>query len=232
MKKSTKTDVEDVLALTPMQQGMLFHYLKDPKSDNYLEQLSLGITGKINDKRFQQAWDHVIRTNEMLRAVFRWETVEHPIQIILKEYRFQTNYAYITGLKAAEQEKHLEKIKIQDRAEPFDLRRVPFRVTLCKIDEDKYVMIISNHHILYDGWSNGIILKEFFNAYTSLTSGKELVTPAKTRFKEFLRWIHQQDSHKQRAFWSQYLGDFDTPTVLPIKKSRNGETVKKVKNRS
>ena len=53
-------------------KGMLFHYLKDPESEQYFEQLSLGITGKIDVELFKKTWNFVIKTNEILRAVFRW----------------------------------------------------------------------------------------------------------------------------------------------------------------
>ena len=89
MAKFDKKNIEDVLPLTPMQEGMLFHYLKDPGSDIYFEQLSLEIAGQIDLEHFEQEWNFVIETNEMLRAVFRWEKIEHPIQIILKKHQLQ-----------------------------------------------------------------------------------------------------------------------------------------------
>ena len=85
MNKSIKIDkkeIEDIIALTPMQEGMLFHHLKNPGADCYFEQLSLNITGEIDTRCFEQAWNFVIRTNRMLRTVFRWEAVDKPVQII------------------------------------------------------------------------------------------------------------------------------------------------------
>ena len=78
------------------------------------------------------------------------------------------------------------------------------------------MMIISNHHILYDGWSNGIILEEFFNAYNDLYNGKKIVKPVKTKFKEFVKWFHQQgtDIGKQEKFWTDFLKGLDTPTQM------------------
>jgi hypothetical protein len=81
-----KKNVKDIIALTPMQEGMLFHYLKEPGSDSYFEQLCLVISGRIDKKVFEQAWNFVIETNEMLRTSFRWEGVKNPIQIIAKQH--------------------------------------------------------------------------------------------------------------------------------------------------
>jgi amino acid adenylation domain-containing protein len=227
MKKVEKKNIEDILALTPMQEGMLYHYLESLESDYYFEQLSLEISGEIHPRVFEQAWNFVIETNEMLRAVFQWEKIETPIQIILKENKLHPAYYDLSGLDAEEKKKKLEKIKSEDRAKKFDLREVPFRVILCKIDEDKYEIIISNHHILYDGWSNGILLREFFRAYHSLDEwkgGKNQWTQpqAKNSFREFVRWILGQDKDKQRQFWEEYLAGFPGRTELPVKTGKVG----------
>ncbi|MFC2146041.1 amino acid adenylation domain-containing protein [Acidobacteriota bacterium] len=216
MEKLDKKNIRDILALTPMQEGMLFYYMKNPDSDIYFEQLSLSISGEIDIRSVEKAWNFVIETNEMLRAVFRWEKVESPIQIILKEHKIGLKYYDFPGGGSGEKKKWLKEIKVKDRKKKFDLHEVPFRVTLCRLEEDEYQMIISNHHILYDGWSNGIILKEFFNAFDHFSTGKELVKPVKTKYKEFIKWIHQRDAEGQEKFWKNYLKGFDTQTELSV----------------
>ena len=59
----------------------------------------------------------------------------------------------------------------EDRKNKFDLHEVPFRVSLCKLKPGKYLVLISQHHLLYDGWSTAIILKEFLEAYDALVIG-------------------------------------------------------------
>ncbi|HLP59126.1 MAG TPA: condensation domain-containing protein, partial [Candidatus Deferrimicrobium sp.] len=81
-------------------------------------------------------------------------------------------------------------------------------------------MIISNHHILYDGWSNGIILKEFFGAYHESGETHELSKPAKTPFKEFLKWIQSLDNREQENYWREYLKDLDSHSRLPVKSGK------------
>jgi amino acid adenylation domain-containing protein len=228
MKRVDKKNIEDILALTPMQEGMLFHYVKDPGNSRYFEQLSLDISGEINRNYFEQAWNFVIRANEMLRTVFRWEKIEKPVQVILNHHPFKPKYYDFPGIEKKsgrrenenenETKKWIEEIKTKEWNESFDLSDVPFRVTLCKMEEKKYEMIISNHHILYDGWSNGTILKEFFDVYDQLEKKKTLPTPpVKTKFKEFVERVKNQDRKKQETFWRTYLEDFETPTELPVK---------------
>jgi hypothetical protein len=228
MNKSNKIDsknIRDILALTPLQEGMLFHYLQDPHSGLYFEQLSLEISGEIDSRHFEKAWDVVTETNEMLRTVFRWEKLEKPSQIVLKKHKCKVIFYDLSDKDSSQKKTALEEIKDKDRRETFDLHQVPFRVILCKLEEKKHAVIISNHHILYDGWSNGIILKEFFKAYhesDSYNGGRPLKIPVKPPFKEFIKWTQNQDRNKQRHFWREYLTGLETTTELSIKKRGRG----------
>ena len=173
--KLDKKNIEDVLALTPMQEGMLFHYLKQPEGDQYFEQLCLQISGVIDEDTFDKAWNYVVKTNGALRTVFRWEKLNKPVQIVLKEYKTKIFKHDLTGEVDGTKEKLLNEILNRDRSDRFDLWDVAFRVTLCMLESNKYQIIISYHHILYDGWSTGIILREFFEAYDCMSSDAELM---------------------------------------------------------
>ncbi len=230
LKKTDRKDIEDIIALTPMQEGMLFHYLKDPEDNHYFEQLCLDISGTVDIEIFKKTWNFIIEQNEMLRALFQWEKLKNPVQVFLKEHKIQPEYYDFSERAISERKKCLEELKINDRGKKFDLREVPFRITLCKVEKDKYAMIISNLHILYDGWSNGILLREFFNAYADFVDLKEPEKPVKTKFKEFVKWIQDQDTEKQEKFWRNYLKGFDTQRDLSIKKRRKGKEPTDTKN--
>ncbi|MCX6582597.1 MAG: amino acid adenylation domain-containing protein [Candidatus Aminicenantes bacterium] len=226
MKRLDRNRIENILALTPLQEGMLFHYLQDPQSELYIEQLSLAISGEIDVGHFEKAWNTVIEVNEMLRSVFHWEKLEKPSLIILKEHKCKMIFYDFSDKDSSRKKSVLEEIKNKDRRETFDLHQVPFRVTLCRLGAKEFEMVVSNHHILYDGWSNGVILKEFFNAYHELCNGGlPLNIPAKPPFKEFIRWIQSQNKNRQEKFWKEYLAGVETQTELPIKK-RTEETAR------
>ncbi|MDQ1354080.1 MAG: hypothetical protein QG657_4389 [Acidobacteriota bacterium] len=215
MKDLNPKRIANILALTPVQEGMLFHYLQDPQSELYFEQLSLEISGEIDVRHFEKAWNAVVETNAMLRTVFRWEKVEKPSQIILKEHKCNVVFYDMSDKDSGPKKTALEEIKTRDRDEGFDLTRVPFRVILCKLDEKQYEMVVSNHHIIYDGWSNGIILKEFFMAYIRLSQGEVFTPPVKPEFKEFVRWLQRQDNAEQDKFWGNYLKETGTNPYGP-----------------
>jgi iturin family lipopeptide synthetase B len=216
-----KKNIEDVVALTPLQEGMLFHFLKDTENAHYFEQLSLSVSGNIHIPWFNRAWDFVISTNEMLRTRFQWKKVKTPMQVILKENPPDLRFRDFSHDPESERIDRVEDVKIKDRQEKFTLDQPPFRVILCKVDELRYEMIVSNHHILYDGWSGGVILKEFFKAYHDLSKGIiRPETPVKPKFGEFVQWRMRRDKSGEDTFWKTYLGGMNTGVELPLKKAK------------
>ena len=217
INKLDKKNIADIYGLTPMQEGMLFHYLMGQQKDHYFEQLSLGCWGEIDMGIFTAAWQAVVDTNEALRSVFRWEEMDKPIRIILKKHVVHTRFYQWRESSGQNKELWLAEIKKGDRQEKFDLLEVPFRVTLCKLDANQQEMIISNHHILWDGWSCGIILKEFFSHYNALLAGKAPVLPVKTKFKAFDQWLQNMDTGNHERYWTDYFADVDAVVEFSAK---------------
>jgi acyl carrier protein len=200
-----KENIEDIIALTPVQEGLLFHYLRDRDSTRYFEQLCLEVSGKIDIDIFRKAWHFVVETNEMLRTVYRWHNLKKPVQIVLKKFQLNLKCVDYTTVYFDDKETLIKEIKNKDRNETFDLREIPFRITLNKIKEDEVVILISNHHILYDGWSLGILLKEFFYAYDVFFHKKGITKPAKNRFSDYVKWIKNQDIDTLENYWEEYF---------------------------
>ncbi|MCP4150387.1 MAG: AMP-binding protein, partial [bacterium] len=217
MNKLPKKNVEDILSLTPTQEGLLFHFLENPDDDAYFQQLCLDISGTADKALFQQTWDFIVQNNEILRTLFLWEKTTKPVQVVLKKRKISPVYIDIST------EMPLAKAAAIDKNNTFDLQDVPFRVTLCTISRHRFRMIISNHHILFDGWSTGIILHEFFKVYELLEKGLTPQPQTKGTFKEFVKRLRERDKEKEKIFWQSYLKGIVAPTTLPIKrKYRHG----------
>ena len=205
--KIDRNNVEDIMPLTAMQEGMLFHYILNPDSSEYHEQVSVELTGSIDLRIMQSAWDFVIEKNEMLRTVFRWKDINKPVQVVLKKHSITVHWHDCS--KSSAKEKSVEEIKQNDLQRRIDLETETLRVAICKLTERKYTMIVSNHHILYDGWSNALIMNELLEAYNALYKGLEPNTAYKMKFKEHIEWAQAQDEAKQKVYWENYLFDFE-----------------------
>lgn len=205
--KLEKSNVENIMGLTSMQQGMLFHYMKDQESSEYHGQVCISLTGPVRFELLQRAWEHVVNSNEMLRTVFRWENIDKPVQVTLKNKNIRVKFTDMSDVQ--DQSGVLEAHLRDERSQRLDLANETFRVNLYKLNDTKYEMTVLNHHIIYDGWSNGIILNELMQYYTSLCSDINFEISKKTSFSEFLSYVNKLDLEEHKRYWKSRLGDFD-----------------------
>jgi amino acid adenylation domain-containing protein/non-ribosomal peptide synthase protein (TIGR01720 family) len=201
--KLDKKNIESVLPLTPMQEGILFHYLKNPAGAEYVEQLRIILEGTVAFDEFQLAWRIVVGQNQALRTVFRWEKLDRPIQVVLKEHEGPVVY-YDDSTAAGEPDVR------------FDLRKVPFRVVLRRIATNRFEMKVFHHHILYDGWSNGVLLREFFSVFSTLCRGDIPLLKTKNSFSHYIDYLEKSDKTAASGFWSRYLSGFQRSGGLPF----------------
>ena len=223
-KKLDKKNIEDMLALTKMQEGILFHYLSNPGSSQYFEQLSMRLAGIVRIELVKKAWNFVAQNNEILRTFFRWEKLEKPVQVVLKNYEIPVRVYDYSDLSKDVLIERIEELRETDRKENIDIATEPFRVTLGILGTEQCEMIISTHHILYDGWSNAILIKEFFEAYQAFYEGQEPARNVKNKYREFIKWNQSLNSPKD--YWKKYLEGFYDRTLLPRDRKRNGDIVK------
>ncbi|WP_028595935.1 non-ribosomal peptide synthetase [Paenibacillus assamensis] len=223
-EKIDESNVEDILGLSQLQEGMILQYLKDSDTEQYNIQLVIGISGLVDFNLFRQAWNVVTSSNEMLRVIYRWEEVTNPLQIVLKTY--ETNIDYMDLSNQENVETKLYDIKAKDRNKKFDLKQVPFRITLVKINNVQYEMIISNHHIIYDGWSNSILLKEFMDAYLQLEQGNQPHRVSKSKYKEYLKYCSSLKNMEQKDYWEDYFKDFESKTTFHFGQTKTNGLIK------
>ncbi|KZL47817.1 non-ribosomal peptide synthetase [Nodularia spumigena CENA596] len=221
--------IEDLYELSPMQQGMLFHTLYAPESEVYFEQLLCILSGELNFPAFQKAWEQVVARHSILRSSFFWEEIEKPLQMVSKQVDLPWEKMDWRHLTSDEQQKNLENFLVSDRHKGFDLNQAPLmRFTIIQLGEKTYQFIWSHHHILFDGWSMQIVLKEVFALYEANQRGEHLRLSPVRPYKEYIEWLQQQDIEKAKQFWQQTLKGFETPTLIGNREQRTGNSSKRI----
>ena len=208
-------EVEEIISLTSLQEKLLNCYRRHPGSEEYFVQISLRLISSVDIAAFIKAWSMVVQKNEMLRKVYRWEGLNKPVQVVLNNHEVPMAIHDFSNYTDQMKEKALKNAKAADIKAGFDLASAPFRINLCKLTDEEYELVISNHHIIYDGWSNGIILKEFMEAYTTLVNGEELKWQAKPQFKDFVACTKKQDKDEEEAYWREYLAGHNDKVLMP-----------------
>ncbi len=204
----------DILPLTPVQQGLLFHANTAQDGDDlYAAQLDISITGLLDADRLRDAVRAVVTRHPNLVAQFHQPIspvasvepaarFDEPVQIIPADPIATWHYV---ELHAAED---IRAICAAERAAVCDPSEQPFRAALIRVAEDRYRFVLTNHHIVLDGWSMPILLGEIFAGYY----GHRL--PATTPYRTFVSWLADRDGDAARAAWAALFDGFDTPTLV------------------
>lgn len=105
----SRDDVKDMYSLSPMQEGMLFHYIMDEHSPAYFEQVSYRVSGEVNRQLVEQAFNILIQRYDVLRTVFVYKTSKKPVQVVLKKREARIYYEDISHLPEAEKPDRIEE---------------------------------------------------------------------------------------------------------------------------
>ncbi|MET0395456.1 MAG: non-ribosomal peptide synthase/polyketide synthase [Longimicrobiaceae bacterium] len=218
-------DVEDVYPLTPMQEGMHFHSLLAPGSGVYVGQFGYLLSGPLDVRALERAWQGAVARHEILRASFAWEGLPRPVQVVHREAELPFRVEDWRGLDAAGRQARLERHLAADLAEGFDTRRAPLmRVALFRMEDDEHQLLWTHHHLVMDGWSLSLLFRDVLAAYAAHVRGEAPRAAPAVRFREYVAWLERQDRGRAERFWRAALAGFDAPTPLPVPgTARSGE---------
>src|SRR6185369_12043289 len=209
--------IEDIYPLSPLQQGILFHSLYAPQEQVYFRQLLCIIEGDVKTEALRQAWTELVRRHSILRTGFIWSHIDRPLQIVLVQADLDWEEQDWQQLNADEQQSQLEAFLERDKERGFDLSAPPLmRVALMRLDETHYQLIWTVHHIIGDGWSNSLIVKEVLTLYDSFYRGAQPDLTRVLPYREYISWLQRQDIEQAEAYWRQALKGFLAPTPLSI----------------
>jgi amino acid adenylation domain-containing protein/non-ribosomal peptide synthase protein (TIGR01720 family) len=210
--------VEDVYALSPMQHGLLFHTLFAPDADTYFEQIVCRIEGELDVAAFGRAWQEIVDRHAALRSSFVWDGLKEPVQVVRRDVRFEVETRDVRGLSPAEQAERLEQLLGDERRRGFHLARAPLmRALLVRAGDDAHHFVFGYHHILMDGWSMPLLLKDVLALYASHLCGRGLTAEGARPYRDYIGWLKAQDMSHAETYWRATLNGFTTPTPLPVR---------------
>ncbi|MEE9492224.1 MAG: condensation domain-containing protein, partial [Gammaproteobacteria bacterium] len=212
-----KKNIEAIYPLSPLQQGLLFHSTLDPKSGAYIEQLECVLSGNPDISNFHQAWQQTVDQHPVLRTGFFTKTAEKPVQIVSRQVNLPIDIQDWCNLSIEEQNQQWKKLLAEDRRRGFKLSTPPLmRQSLVRLAEDSYRFLWSHHHILLDGWSLALVLKEVLSRYESLCNGRDLHVQPPRSYRDYIAWLQHQDINAAEQYWREQLAGFTAPTPLTV----------------
>lgn len=208
---SKRLEIEKMIYLTPLQEGMLFHSMMEPHSSAYIEQVQLSVTGELDHALLEQSMQIVIQRHETLRSNLYHKNIARPRQIIFKERSISIQYIDC---------KHTldrgEAQIQQDRQTPFDLiKDLLVRISVLHTGADQYTILFTFHHIIMDGWCLGIVLEELLTAYAALRQGQSIQLAEPVVYSQYVKWLEQQNEEEAQSYWHTLLQGYDQQSTIP-----------------
>ncbi|MFJ9426302.1 amino acid adenylation domain-containing protein [Streptomyces sp. NPDC101249] len=206
--------VADVLPLSPTQEGMVFHARYDDRApDVYTGQLVARLEGPLDADRMRAAAEALVARHANLRAAFRTQRSGRPVQVVRTEVRTPWRTSDLSALPRPEREDAFERLLAADLGTPFDLARPPLlRFHLVAFGARDHRLLLSSHHLLWDGWSAPILVRELFQLYTS--GGDPAALPRVRPYRDYLAWLARQDRDAARRAWADALTGLDGPSLV------------------
>ncbi|WP_420881133.1 amino acid adenylation domain-containing protein, partial [Rhodococcus sp. (in: high G+C Gram-positive bacteria)] len=218
-------NVTDVWSLSPLQSGLLFHaQLADRSVDAYLVQMMLDVRGA-DAGRLRRAGQAMLDRHPNLRSAFVHGEDGAPVQVIQERVPLPWNEIDLSESDEPVREAELARLIADDRARRFDMAEAPLiRFLLVRTGPDEHRLILTNHHILLDGWSTPLMMQELLTLYA--TDGNTAVLPRVHAYRDYLAWIGAQDPDAGVRAWAESLAGLDEPTLLaPLDRGREQATV-------
>ncbi|MGV6956632.1 condensation domain-containing protein [Pseudomonas chlororaphis] len=160
-------EVLEMLPLSPLQKGLLFHLLYDSEgSDAYHVQQVFELAGALDSERLKHAVECLLQRHRHLCAGFEYEELAEPAQIVLSGLPLPWREIDLSQLQPQAQQQALDHELRADHAQRFDPQDPPLlRFTLIRLSDKLHQLVFTNHHLLLDGWSIPVLLQELFTLY-------------------------------------------------------------------
>ncbi|MGY2314637.1 amino acid adenylation domain-containing protein [Pseudomonas sp. SDO5522_S412] len=207
-------NIEDIYSLSPTQHGLLFHSVVEPESRVYYQQLSLEMNGPVQLPAFRAAWQALMQRHAVLRSAFLWEDLDDAYQVVQTDVGLPLSELDWQG--HADPKTALQQLALEQRAQPLELNDSPLmRLTLVRLEPQRWHLIWTFHHIIMDGWSVGIAIQEWLALYYEHAHGRPANLAPTRAYRDYIAWLAEQDMAATEGFWRDQLQDVSEPTPLP-----------------
>jgi amino acid adenylation domain-containing protein/non-ribosomal peptide synthase protein (TIGR01720 family) len=208
-------DFEDIVPLTPLQQGLAFESLslEDNEKDPYHVHLLLTFTGQFDSHAMQRAWRALVKRHIVMRLAVAPAWLPAGLGIVLHQDTIDYQTLELTGRP----EERIQKIKEIDFQRRYDLAQGPLiRFYEAPLGPHEWAVLISNHHLILDGWSLPILTSELAQLYEAECAQVAIALDTPFEWRNHLQWLADQDFVSARDYWKKYLGELTSPNRLDL----------------
>lgn len=198
------------LPLSFAQQRLWFIDQLDPGNPVYNFPVAVRLKGSLNLLALEQSLNEIVRRHEALRTTFSMVDGQ-PSQVIASRLIIDLPVVDLREIPEALREAEVQRLVVEEARRPFDLARGPLlRASVLQLSEDEQVGLLTMHHIVSDGWSTGILIREMATLYQTYSSGSPSPLPElPVQYADFAswqrEWLQGEVLQAQLKYWKQQL---------------------------
>ena len=217
-QRVSPTEVEDIWPLTPLQEGLLFHALYDQATlDVYVRVICFDLQGPLDAGRLRAAGGDLLSRHPNLRVAIWHEGLDKAVQVVLRQAELPWAEVDLSGLAEGDQMRELELLTYREQSRRFELERPPLlRMVLARLGPERHRLLLAAHHLVFDGWSSPLMLRDLFVLYRAGLRG----LPPAPSYKDHLAWLSAQDRTAALKAWAEALDGLEEPTRVAPGASR------------
>ncbi|MEH2355882.1 non-ribosomal peptide synthetase [Nostoc sp.] len=207
------------------QERLWFIHQLQPDSSTYNVSLAFRLQGLLNISALEHSLNQIIQRHEALRTTFV-ASENKPVQVIAPSLNLTLPVVDLRELPEIERETQVLQLVKNEVQQPFNLEQGSlFRSSLVQLHENEYVLLLSVHHIVFDGWSDGVLWRELTALYTAFCAGKPSPLPElPIQYADFAvwqrQWLQGQVMDTQLDYWKQQLAGSPPLLELPTDRVR------------
>jgi mycobactin peptide synthetase MbtF len=208
--------IEDVMALSPLQEGLYSHTVLSgltdgsgdgPVEDPYLIGMTADITGPLDVQLLKQCAAAMLVRHPNLRASFVSRDIPRPVQIV-------PSHVDLPWRQVRAEPEDIEKLAAAERSRPFDFERTPaIRFLLIELPDEHWHLVITAHHIVIDGWSLPVFAAEMIALYGAGGDPNALHVQPRP-YRDYIGWLNARDSAASEQVWREHLAGLPGPMLL------------------
>ena len=207
------------LPLSFAQQRLWFIDQLEPGSSVYNFPAAVRLKGPLNVAALKKSLDEIVKRHEALRTTFA--IVDgRPVQVIAPLLTLTLPIVDLRELPEPEREREVQRLATNEALCPFDLAEGPLvRTTVLRLGENEHVGLLTMHHIVSDGWSTGILIREMAVLYDAFCSDRPASLPElPIQYADFAHWqrhwLEGEVLETQLTYWKQQL--LGAPPLLEL----------------
>ncbi len=214
---SSTTLIDAIYPLSPAQNDILFHGLREKDSGLYLNQDVFEIRGLADPAVLVAAWRELTVRHDVLRTAFDWGSTDRMLQVVRSEADVPVQSGDWSSFSESQQWESLRRFLEADRAIEFDLAAPPLvRIASFRLAAERFWLVLTFHQLILDGWSLSLLLSDFFAFLRTGGEAAKDTKPSPRPYREYINWIYNRPPTEAERFWRKSLKGISSPTPLPM----------------